>query len=178
MTVTFTDLLPTNVTQAQNNVPVAKLNVKASNNTVIWQGLTVQRTGQNPDDADVVHVNLWKDINDNGIFDDGNPVPVSPLAARHRSRAIRPCRSPSPRPYPSGPGVLFIDSELIKFASNDGVNTFTGLTRGFLGTTADVARARPQRLRRRQRYARGRQPRQTGPGHQRHQQLLAIPSPP
>jgi len=28
MTVTFTDLLPTNVTQAQNNVPVAKLNVK------------------------------------------------------------------------------------------------------------------------------------------------------
>ena len=38
--------------------------------------------------------------------------------------------------YPAGPGVLYIDSELIKFASNDGVTTFTGLTRGFLGTTA------------------------------------------
>jgi len=38
--------------------------------------------------------------------------------------------------YPTGPGVLYIDNELIKFAANDGVDTFTGLTRGYLGTTA------------------------------------------
>jgi hypothetical protein len=135
MTVTFTDLLPTNVQQAQNNVPVAKLNVKASNNTVIWQALAVQRTGQNPDDADIIHVNLWKDINDNGIFDDGNPVPVSPLATAigPNDASLRVVVSTT---FPSGPGVLFIDNELIKFAANDGVNTFTGLTRGFLGTPA------------------------------------------
>jgi len=135
MTVTFTDLLPTNVTEAQNNVPVAKLNVKASNNTVIWQGLTVQRTGQNPDDSDVVHVNLWKDINDNGIFDDGNPVPMSPLtsAIGPNDTSLQVSVSTS---FPSGPGVLYIDNELIKFTSNDNVNTFKGLTRGFLGTTA------------------------------------------
>ena len=106
MTVTFTDLLPTNVTEAQNNVPVAKLNVKASNNTVIWQGLTVQRTGTNPDDSDVVHVNLWKDINDNGIFDDGNPVPVSPLAAAigPGDGSLQVAVSTS---FPTGPGVLY-----------------------------------------------------------------------
>jgi hypothetical protein len=135
MTVTFTDLLPTNVTEAQNNVPVAKLNVKASNNTVIWQGLTVQRTGLNPNDSDVVHVKVWKDINDNGIFDDGNPVPVSPLAAAMGTSdtSLQVAVSTS---FPTGPGVLYIDNELIKFASNNGVNTFSGLTRGFLGTTA------------------------------------------
>ena len=37
--------------------------------------------------------------------------------------------------YAAGPGVLYVDNELIKFTSNDGVNTFSGLTRGFLGTT-------------------------------------------
>src|ERR1019366_6856823 len=113
---------------------VAKLNVKASNNTVIWQALTLQRTGQNPDDADVIHVNLWKDINDNGIFDDGNPVPISPLSTdiTANSSSLQVAVSTS---YPSGPGVLYVDAELIKFASNDGINTFTGLTRGYLGTT-------------------------------------------
>jgi len=134
MTVTFTDLLPTTVIENQNNVAVAKLNVKASNNTVIWNGLTAQRTGANPDDADVVHVNLWKDINDNGLFDDGNPVPASPLTnvigVNDTTLVVAVSTS-----YPSGPGVLYIDDELIKFATNDGVNTFTGLTRGYLGTT-------------------------------------------
>jgi hypothetical protein len=135
MTVTFTDLLPTNVTQAQNNVPVAKLNVKANANTVIWQNLVVQRTGLNPNDSDIVHVKVWEDINDNGIFDTGNPVPVNPLAAAigTSDTSLQVAVSTS---FPSGPGVLYIDNELIKFASNNGVNTFTGLVRGFLGTTA------------------------------------------
>jgi len=38
--------------------------------------------------------------------------------------------------YPLGSGALYIDNELIKYGANDGVNTFTQLTRGFLGTTA------------------------------------------
>ena len=80
MTVTFNDLLPTTVQQNQTNVPVAKLNMKVSANTVIWQALTLQRTGPNPDDADIVHVNVWKDINDNTSFDYTYPTAVSPLA--------------------------------------------------------------------------------------------------
>jgi hypothetical protein len=134
MTVSFTDILPTTIQQNQLNVPTAKVNVKASNNTVIWQGLTVQRTGANPDDTDILHVNVWEDINDNGIFDDGNPVPAISLAATIGSsdNTLQVAISSS---YPVGPGVLYIDNELIRYTLNDGTSTFTGLTRGFLGTT-------------------------------------------
>ena len=52
----------------------------ASNNAVTWQALTVQRTGPNPNDSDILHINVWKDINNNNNFDDGNPVPISPLS--------------------------------------------------------------------------------------------------
>ncbi|MFA5975390.1 MAG: hypothetical protein WC859_04410 [Elusimicrobiota bacterium] len=137
MTVTFTDVLPTMVQQNKRNAKVAKINVKASNNTAVWQALTVERIGQNTDDSDIVHVNLWKDLNDNGAFDDGNPTPTSALAADLNASATSMRVSVSSS-FPSGagvPGVLLVDSELIRYTDNDGVDTFTGLTRGFLGTT-------------------------------------------
>ncbi|HVO32501.1 MAG TPA: hypothetical protein VMU17_01220, partial [Elusimicrobiota bacterium] len=137
MTVTFTDILPNSIQEAQNNVPVGKLNVKASANTVIWNSLIVKRTGANPDDSDITHINVWKDINDNGIFDDGNTVPVT-----HLSATLNPTDNSfqvdSSTSFPTGPAVVYVGSELIKYASNDGINTFSGLTHGFMGTAAAV----------------------------------------
>jgi hypothetical protein len=41
VTVTFNDIMPNVVQQNSKNVGVAKMNVKASNNTVIWNGVTL-----------------------------------------------------------------------------------------------------------------------------------------
>src|SRR4029077_14480355 len=119
--------LPSTVQQAAVNVPVAEMNVHASGNTVIWNGLTVNRTGQNPNDSDIIHANIWLDVNDNGSFDTGNPVPISPLFVNIGAgdSSLQVAISSA---YPVAQGVLLIDQELIKYASNDGVNKFTGLT--------------------------------------------------
>ncbi len=136
MTVAFTDILPNNVTQAQNNAPVAMLNARSAANAVTWQGLTVQRTGQNRNDSDIIHVNVWKDINADNSFEDGNPVPISPLAASIGAGDLSLQVAVSTG-YP-GSGVLYIDSELIQYTSTGPANTFIGLVRGFLGTVATI----------------------------------------
>ncbi len=137
MTVVFTDLLPTVIQQNATNVPVAKMNLKVNQNTVIWTGLTLTRTGAKPDDGDVLRMNVWKDINDNGIFDDGNTLPLSTLsqAITASDSSLQVAVSTS---FPIGPAVLLVGSELIRYANNDLAGNFTGLTRGFLGTTAAV----------------------------------------
>ena len=136
MTVTYADLLPTTIQQAATNVPVARLNLKVNQNTVIWQGLNLQRTGPNPDDGDILRINVWKDINDNGIFDTGNPEPVSPLSADISAGDIALTVQVSSS-FPAS-GVVLIGHELIKYTTNDNVNTLGNLTRGFLGTPAAV----------------------------------------
>jgi hypothetical protein len=73
-------LMPVNITQNQKQVPVMKLNLRASANTVVWDQIRLDMTtDNNAVDGDIRLVSIYRDMDANGFFD---PLVDGTTAAR------------------------------------------------------------------------------------------------
>jgi len=81
---TVTQISPT-IYQNQQNVNVMQLNLRANNNTAVWQKIRLDMaTSNGAVDGDVSSINIWKDFNNNGIFDTIDSTESSPGVFPHR----------------------------------------------------------------------------------------------
>jgi hypothetical protein len=60
-----------NITQNEQDKPMMELKLKANQNTVVWQGLRINLTG-NCIDNDVTLIKIWRDLNENDTFDEAD----------------------------------------------------------------------------------------------------------
>ncbi|MHB9154780.1 MAG: hypothetical protein ACYC5N_03680 [Endomicrobiales bacterium] len=67
--------IPASINQNAQDVGVMRFTMQANQNTAIWQGLRLDLTGQCIDN-DVTLVKVWKDLNNNGSFDETDRVRV------------------------------------------------------------------------------------------------------
>jgi hypothetical protein len=74
--VNYQPFLWANITQASQDLPMMELKMKSDQNTVIWKGVKVDLPG-NCVDNDVSLVKVWKDVNNNDIFDDADKAQVA-----------------------------------------------------------------------------------------------------
>ncbi|MBI4395978.1 MAG: hypothetical protein HY548_02710, partial [Elusimicrobia bacterium] len=70
MQVRSDNLMPPNIAQNQKTVPVLRFNLRANTNTVVWQKLRLNMlTNNGAVDGDIQTVGIYKDVDNNGIFD-------------------------------------------------------------------------------------------------------------
>jgi hypothetical protein len=152
--ITPVPVAPAAATQGDLDVPVVRLDMKASDHTVIWQGLRINRKNANQvnQPTDVDNIKIYYDTDGSLTLDTSIDQLITPTVepaifrTTTLSGAISGAATNIPvisvAKFPTAPGRLLLEDntgnrEVVSYTGVDAVfNEFTGVTRGLEGTTA------------------------------------------